>query len=113
MPAYPKYLWPAVIDPAKLSYTDFKDAFKYLPQKFHANLVDLIWDNTKLSEKEKMELLVDVIKGETKTSNSLNAKYFAGNKLALKMGIKWQPFDYGPIITEWENRQGTTTTKVE
>lgn len=62
-------------------------------------------------ENEKMELFVDVI--STKITNSLNAKYFAGSYIANKMEIVWQPFDYRPIITEWEKRQGTTTTKNE
>lgn len=77
---------------------------------FHADLVRLLWENEKLSEGKKMELLIDVISG-TNTSNSLNAKYFAGNLLADKMKINWLPFDYTPIIKEWDNRKGTTTTK--
>lgn len=99
IPARSLIQWPEGVYPANFSYTIFKDYFKKLPPKFHADLVCLIWENKGLSKKEKMELLVDVI---GTNSNSLNAKYFAGNYLADEMKIYWQPFDYTPIIKRWE-----------
>lgn len=104
-------MWGKGVDPKTFTYEDFRNCFKDMPQTHHADLVRLIWENENLSERKRMEFLVDVISG-TNTSNSLNAKYFAGNKLTEKMGITWQPFDYRPIIEGYSNwKKGTTTTK--
>lgn len=111
IPAFPALKLQTGVDPVNFSSNDFKNYFKSLPPKFHAYLVNLIPDNKKLSDKEKMELLLDVIDPETKTSNSLNAKYFAGNILAEKMGINWQPFYYEPIQNKWEETKGTIPAK--
>lgn len=110
-PAFPNIAWSAGVDPKIFTCDQFKNYFKELPQKFHANLVHLIWKSKTLIDKEKMELLLDVIDPETKTSNSLNAKYFAGNILAEKMVINWQPFDYKPIQNKWQEIKDTIPAK--
>lgn len=111
IPAFSNITWPAGVDPKKFTCDQFKNHFKELPQRFHANLVHLIWESETLIDKEKMELLLDVIDPETKTSNSLNAKYFAGNILAEKMGINWQPFNYEPIQIKWQEIKDTIPAK--
>lgn len=111
IPAHRTIMWAEGVNPKMFTYDDFKKRFKDMPMTFHADLVRLIWENENLSEDNKMEFSVAVISG-TNTSNSLNAKYFAGNKLVEKMNITWQPFDYGPIIERYSNwEKGTTTTK--
>jgi len=100
-------IWQEGVDPNTFTYDDFKYCFKNMPPSFHADLVRLISENRNLSEEKKVELLVDVIN----ISNSLNAKYFAGNYLAEKMGISWQPFDYRPILIKWQETKDTIPTK--
>lgn len=102
--------WTEPLDTKTFTYDDLKYYFKNMPHAFHAALVCLIWQNEKLSEQKKMEFLIDVISGAN-TSNSLNAKYFAGNILAKKMGISWQPFDYRPILKKWKETKDTIPTK--
>lgn len=104
---------PQVINRKMFTDKEYLKMFKDAPQTFHADIVNLIWDNKELSEGKKMELLIDVISG-TNTSNSLNAKYFAGHILAKRLGINFEPFDYNPITEKYEEyRKGTTTTKGE
>lgn len=98
------------IDTKTFTYDDLKYYFKNMPQAFHAALVRLIWQNQILSEVKKMEFLIEVISGAN-TSNSLNAKYFAGKLLAKEMGVSWQPFDYRPILKKWQETKDTIPTK--
>ncbi len=109
MPALRNIMWQEGVYPKTFTYDDFKYYFKNMPPSFHADLVRLISENRNLSEEKKMELLVDVI--SINISNSLNAKYFAGNILAEKMGVSWQPFDYGPILNKWKETKDTIPTK--
>ena len=103
MPAFRTIIWQEGVDPKTFTYDNFKYYFKNMPPSFHADLVRLILENRNLSEEKKMVLLVDVL--STNISNSLNAKYFAGNLLAEKMRISWQPFDYRPILEKWGGKQ--------
>lgn len=109
MPALRTVIWKKGVDPKTFTYDDFKYYFKNMPPSFHADLVRLILENRNLSEEKKMELLVDVL--SININNSLNAKYFAGNILAEKLGVSWQPFDYVPILKKWQETKNTIPTK--
>lgn len=109
IPSFPVFTWPEGVDPKTFTYNDFKNCFKHMLPRFHADLVRLVSYNINISEENRMELLLDVLKPNI--SNSLNAKYLAGNILAKKLNIAWEPFNYKPITEKANNRKGTTTTK--
>ena len=109
IPSFPVFIWPEGVDTKTFTCDNFKNYFKDMLPRFHADLVRLISENKNLSEENEIELLIDVLKPNI--SNSLKAKYHAGMILSDKFKIPWQPFDYTPLTDEWNNRKGTTTTK--
>jgi len=95
--------WQEGIYPSKFSLSDFKTCLSSLEPRYHAALVDLLWKREDIFKKDKMIFLVDVLN----TSNSLNAKDYAGKLLANEMGLKWDPFMYIPLLENWEKIKDT------
>lgn len=101
--AYWIYEWPKDVDPLKFYLTDFKIYLSSLEPKYHAYLVELIWKRDTISKKDKLIFFVDVLN----TSNSLNAKNYAGRLLANEIGLKWHPFYIKPLLDKWEEIKDT------
>ncbi len=89
----PSLLWIKETPPEEFSISFYISAFMMLPSRFHASLVFLGCSNKKVEEKQRIQLLIDVISG-SKLTNSLRAKFMAGNLLSIILETPWVPFNY-------------------
>lgn len=96
---------PAEVDFSKLSFSGFTQLLDSLPCKFHASLIDKIWERKEeeISKREKMSFLIEVLK----TSNSLRAKNWAGILFDREYNVNWDPFKMQPIYEKWDDIQKT------
>ena len=94
------------IDFSKLSFSEFKKLISSLPPIYHSDLIKKICERKEeeISKIEKMSFLVEVLN----TSNSLNAKNYAGIMFEKEYNdVFWDPFKFDPINTKWKNVQKT------
>ena len=98
-------LLPKEVDFSKLSFSEFTQLLDSLPWKFHANLINKIWERKEeeISKREKMSFLIKVLK----TSNSLRAKNLAGILFDREYNVNWDPFKMQPIDDKWDEIQKT------
>lgn len=96
---------PAESDFLKHSFSEFTQLLDSLPCKFHANLINKIWERKEeeISKREKMSFLIKVLK----TSNSLRAKNWAGILFEREYNVNWEPFKTQPIYDKWDEIQKT------
>lgn len=97
--------FPDEIDCSKLSFSGFTQLLDSLHCKFHASLINKIWERKEeeISKREKMSFLVKVLK----TSNSLRAKNWAGILFDREYNVNWDPFKMQPIYDKWDEIQKT------
>ncbi len=88
---------------SKLSSSEFTQLLDSLHWKFHASLINKIWERKEeeISKKEKISFLVEVLK----TSNSLKAKNFAGILFEREYNVYWEPFKMDSICDKWDKMQ--------
>ena len=90
---------PKEFDLTKYNFTDFKKLLYNQHPKYHAYILDKIWDREDITKKEKILFLIEV----RMTSNSLKAKNLAGILFAREYDdVSWDPFQYKPIDEKWE-----------
>jgi hypothetical protein len=88
------------VDFSNCSFSDFTKSLSSYPAKYHIYLITKIWEREDISKDDKKLFLMEVLK----TSNSLNAKNYAGILFERETNINWDPFKFQPIYDEYEKK---------
>ena len=106
-PRYHEYNWSNNMKPSEFTLSDFNTFLLNvnINPRYHAHLVNLIWETSDIPKKDRMQFLIDVLN----KSKSLNARDFAARFLSTtsEINLKWDPFIYPPLIDKWESVKDT------
>jgi hypothetical protein len=93
--------WPKGTDPKTLSIARLRQEYRGAIRVYKADLVETVWKSEAIDKRDKLEFLVEVLKGD----DSLGATFLAGKYFVEAVGdkdLKWTPFSTKPLLDWWE-----------